>query len=266
MSLVGGSVFAELLRSLAPYLGEVVLVGGWVQALYVLETDGGRARVIRTSDIDLTLAATLHQGERPPLLDLLREGGFEVQAFDDQTGYEVSKDSVEVDLLTEGSVPGSPVKIDGQPDLRVFGYPHQALLRTNTRPMLAGREIHDSLTEPVEVLVPTLPAYVIGKLLSSAQRKQTGKQAKDLAYVSELLARDRLTSQIIKGLPEMVAAHAEEGQKARGYLESALSNGRLIADVAAQVIESSGYGIEDDSTVRAEIVARLRRLLEEGWR
>lgn len=95
------------MRSLGPYLGEVVFVGGWAQALYVLEAEGSGARVVRTSDIDLTLAPTLDLGDRPPLLDLLREAGFEVLAFDDESGYEVSKASIEVDLLAEGPAPGA---------------------------------------------------------------------------------------------------------------------------------------------------------------
>jgi hypothetical protein len=40
LTLLGSSVFAELIRSLEPYLDEIVFVGGWVQALYVLEVEG----------------------------------------------------------------------------------------------------------------------------------------------------------------------------------------------------------------------------------
>lgn len=265
MSLVGGSVFADLLRTLSPYLRELVFVGGWVQALYVLEVEGIDARVVRTSDIDLTLAPKLDRGHRPALLDLLREAGFEVQAFDDESGYAVSKSSIEVDLLAEGSALGAPVRIEGQPDLRVFGYPHQNLLRTNTRPMLVGSAVDDSLEPPIEILVPTLPAYVLGKLLSSAHRTVRSKQAKDLVYVSELMARAQLATLIVEGLPELVGSYLEEGRQAREWLVSALDTSSLIADAARQVIESSGFGIDDDTPVRAQVASRLRRLLEEGW-
>jgi hypothetical protein len=246
-------------------LEDVVFVGGWVQALYVLEAEGARARVLRTTDIDVTLASKIDAGGRPPLLDLLREAGFEVEAFDDVSGYEVTKDSIAVDLLAEGPSPGQPVRIDGQPDLRVFGYPYQALLRTNTRLIAVGPEVHESLTAPVAILVPTLPAYTLGKLLSSNQRTNRFKRAKDLAYLSELMGRDQLATQITEGLPEMIGAHAEESELAKECLESALRNEPLIADVAQQIIESSGYSVEDDTPVRAQIIARLRRLLGEGW-
>lgn len=265
MSLAGGSVFADLVRSLGPYLGEVVFVGGWVQALYVLEAEGSGARVVRTSDIDLTLAPTLDLGDRPPLLDLLRKAGFEVLAFDDESGYEVSKASIEVDLLAEGPAPGAPVRIEGQPDLRAFGYPHQGLLRAHTRRMLVGSGVDDSLKTPVQILVPTLPAYTIGKLLSSAHRHVRAKQAKDLVYVTELMAREQLATLIIEGIPQVIATHPDEGRMARQWLSAAVNDRRLIEDAASQVVESSGFGIDDDRPVRAEVVTRLRRLSEEGW-
>lgn len=73
--------------------------------------------------------------------------------------------------------PRNSVEIEGQSGLRVFGYPHQALLRQNTRSMMVGPGIDDSLTSLIEILVPTLPAYVTGKVLSSKHRTQPPKQA-----------------------------------------------------------------------------------------
>ena len=265
MTLLGSSVFAELVRSLEPYLDEIVFVGGWVQALYVLEAEGRGGRVLRTTDIDLTLAPSVDRGERQPFLDLLRDAGFRVEAFDDQSGYEVSKDSIEIDLLAEGSAPGAPVRIEGQPDLRVFGYPNQTLLRTNHRTLWVGAEVDALLETPVGIRVPTLPAYTLGKLLSSGQRTNPGKQAKDLAYVSELMAREELATIIIEGLPNLIAAYPEQGRSARTWLTSALDDRRLIERVADQVIESSGFDVRDDTPVRAQILARLRRLMAEGW-
>lgn len=264
MTLFGGSVFADLIRGLSPYLDEIVFVGGWVQALYVLEVEGRGARVVRTVDIDLTLAPTLDHGERPPLLDLLRDAGFRVETFDDHSGYEVSKDSIEVDLLAEGTTSGDPVKIEGQPDLRVFGYPHQTLLRTNARTIWVGPDVHESLTKPVGIRVPTLPAYTLGKLLSSAARRHPEKQAKDLAYVTELMARDSLATTILEGLPHMFRAYPEQGRSAKRWLEAALGDQNMMGRVADQLIESSGFDVRDDTPVRAQVLARLRRLMAEG--
>lgn len=264
MSRAGGAVFAELVRTLGPYLDDVVFVGGWVQALYVLDVEGADARVVRTTDIDLTLAKALDPGDRPPLLDLLREGGFSVAPFADGAGFEISKDTIDVDLLAEGSGDGDPVSIDGQPGLRAFGYPHQAMLRAHTREMIVGPEVHESLS-PQRILVPTLPAYVLGKLLSSSLRTNPAKQAKDLVYVSELMAREALAESTIRGLPQMVRDHPDEGASARDHLSVAIDDERLIGEAAGQVVESSGYDLDDATPVQAQIRARLRRLLAEGW-
>ena len=265
MSVTGGAVLVDLLGTLAPYLTDVVFVGGWVQALYVFELEGTDARVIRTSDIDLTVSSRLEAGDRPPLVTLLRNGGFDVEAFDDESGLEIWKDSVDVDLLTEAPDPRKTVEIEGQSGLRVFGYPHQALLRENTRSMMVGPEIDESLTTHIEILVPTLPAYVTGKLLSSPRRSHRTKQAKDLAYISELMAREQLQQLITEDLPPLLRRYPTEGDLAEHSLRSALSDSRLLGDVAVQVIESSGFEVADDTPVRAQITARLSRLLAEGW-
>ena len=260
---MGSAVFGDLLRAIGPYLDDVVFVGGWVHALYVWEVEGRSARVIRTADIDVTLAATLQAGDRPDLMDLLKAGGFEVQAFPEPGGFEISKDSIDVDLLAEAPSPGVPVEIEGQGGLRVFGYPHQALLRENTRKMAVGPEMDDALPW-AEVLVPILPAYAIGKLLSSSERSRPAKRAKDLAYLSDLMARDSLRATILDGLPKLLDAYPDEAALAANWLDSALSNEQLLKEVAAQVIEASGFQIDDDATVRAEVKARLSRLLHEG--
>jgi len=264
LSIVGGAVFADLLRALEPYLPDVVLVGGWVQVLYVVEAEGSGARVVRTSDIDLTLSSPLEAGTRSSLVDLLRKGGFEVEAFDGESGYEVWKDNVEVDLLTDATELGTPVEIEGQDGLRVFGYPHQALLRENTRSIIAGDGIDPSLVPGIEVLIPTLPAYIVGKVLSSRLRSNRTKGAKDLAYASEILARESLRSQVFEGLPELLEAYPRERGLSRDYLRKAVTNDFMIREVAAQVIASSGFEIGDDSSVSAQIRTRLSRLLNEG--
>ena len=188
----GGRVFADLVRALAPYLGDVVFVGGWVHALYLLEAEGVSARTVRTYDIDVSIPRSLARGDRPPLIELIRAARFEVSAFDEASGLlEIQRDSVPLDLLTEAPDPREPIAILGQGDLKVQGYPHQDLLRQNTRSMLVGVEVDESLNEPVPILVPTLSAYGLGKLLSSASRNMRSKRAKDLAYLVELLRRLR---------------------------------------------------------------------------
>ncbi|MDH3208009.1 MAG: nucleotidyltransferase domain-containing protein [Gemmatimonadota bacterium] len=264
MTPVGSAVFADLLRAIEPYLDDVVFVGGWVHALYVLEAEGSGARVIRTADIDVTLAPSLKAGDRPELIDLLKGGGFEVESFDADSGFKISKDSIDVDLLADAPSPRRPVEIAGQSGLRVFGYPHQALLRDNARRMLIGPDMDNALPN-AQILVPVLPAYVTGKLLSSSERSNRVKRAKDLAYLSDLMSRDSLRTEIVTDLPGLLAEYSGEARLAQRWLKSAITDEALIREVAGQVIEASGFGIEDDSTVRAQVKARLARLLAEGF-
>lgn len=108
--------------------------------------------------------------------------------------------------------------------------------------MLVGSSVDDSLKTSVEILVPTLPANTIGKLLSSAHRYVRAKQAKDLVYVTELMARDQLATLIIEGIPQVIANHPDEGRKARQWLSAAINDRHLIEEAASQVVESSGLG------------------------
>jgi hypothetical protein len=119
----GGRVFADLVRALA---------------------------TVRAYDIDVSIPRSLARGGRPPLIELIRAARFEVDAFDPATGLlEIQRDSVPLDLLTEAPDPREPIAILGQGDLKVQGYPHQYLLRQNTRSMLVGVEVDESLNEPV---------------------------------------------------------------------------------------------------------------------
>jgi hypothetical protein len=103
------------------------------------------------------------------------------------------------------------VEIAGQSGLRVFGYPHQNLLRDNAREMIVGPEL-DELVPRARILVPTLPAYVAGKLLSSAGRPTRAKRAKDLAYVSDLLSQEPMRTAIITELPALCMKYPKEAQ------------------------------------------------------
>ena len=262
----GGVVFAELARTLTPYLGDIVFIGGWVHALYILEADGDAASIVRTDDIDITLPRNLDASSRPPLICLVRDAGFEVHRIDAASGLlEISKGAVDLDLLTEAPASGDPVAILGQPDLSVQGYPYQDLLRQNTRSMLVGPELDPSQEHGIEIRVPTLSAYALGKVLSSSARERETKQAKDLVYLEQLLARPGLREELAGALPALITEYAEESGFAAEYLRSVLENGGLLREVARQVIEASGYEMQDDTPVRQQIIARLRRFVGDTW-
>lgn len=150
----GGAAFADLVRAMAPYVDEIVFIGGWVHALYLYELEGESATTVRTEDIDITLPSSLPSDFRPTLIELVREAGFDVRFYEGSSGLlEIYRDAVDLDLLTEsGDFPG-PVEIMGQPDLVVEGYPYLDVLRQNTRSMLVGPEVDESLDVGVRIRV-----------------------------------------------------------------------------------------------------------------
>lgn len=260
----GGSVFGELVRAIKPYLSEVVFVGGWVQALYILEHSGSARGVVRTADIDLSLPHALDPGTRDPLSVLIARAGFEFQAVDGAGEViEIFRDAVDLDLLAEAPSEKTPVEIEGQPDLRVAGYPHQALLRDNARWIEVGREIDPMMEPPESIRVPEIHAYSIGKLLSSARRTNEAKRAKDLVYLDGLLEREPLRVWITDSMPKLIEAYPEEVRLAGVWMERVLSDQRIGDEVAGQIISASGYGIEDPTPVRARVMARFKRFLAE---
>lgn len=71
MSLAGETgTLAQLLRSIPPYLSDVVLIGGWVHALYMQELEPDPSSV-RTTDVDIAVPRELSSGNRRPLLALV---------------------------------------------------------------------------------------------------------------------------------------------------------------------------------------------------
>lgn len=61
---------AQLLRAIESYLDDVVLIGGWVHALYMQELEPEPSS-IRTTDVDLAVPRELPSGNRRPLLALV---------------------------------------------------------------------------------------------------------------------------------------------------------------------------------------------------
>ena len=76
--------FARVVIAMQPYAGEIVFVGGWVHALYLAEVNDHGAVV--TEDIDLTLPRRLLTRDRPTLLDLAVDAGFERDPISDLEG------------------------------------------------------------------------------------------------------------------------------------------------------------------------------------
>lgn len=258
-------VFARTVRALQPYATEVVFVGGWVHALYLAEAHS-EERPIQTDDIDITIPHRLLAGDRPLLLDLVSAAGYEVQEMPGGVGTREifqpgpGQSVIELDLLTEAFDPQQEVAIEGQRDLRVYGYPGQHILLDNARWALVGPEIHPLLDPPLSIRVPTLPAYLLAKGLSSRTRTKLPKQAKDLVYLIEIARHPVLGPEAVQGLSELAPRYPEEFALWRSHLTTTLQNARLLSEVAEQLV--AGFrSIGEPAEVAKVVAARLRRLL-----
>jgi hypothetical protein len=262
-----GDIFAGLVRALDPYLSEIVFVGGWVHALYVIEVEGTAIGIVRTDDIDLNLPPALESVSRPGLIELVRGAGFSAEEWPEGSGLlEIRRGTVHLELLTEARNPREMIQIQGQPTLRVQGYPYQDLLRAHARWMPVGTEVHDSLQPSVQILVPSVPAYVVGKVLSSITRTDTRKQAKDVVYVLDLIRRPNFVAMLQEGIPTILAQHPTEAEHGREHIAGILAKSSLQREIVRQRIAASGYEIEDEEALRADVRATLTRFLREFWR
>jgi len=261
-------IFAATLRHLEPYAGDIVLVGGWVHALYLADARSGE-RPILTDDIDVTVPRHLAVADRATLIELAGRAGFERDPLSDLEGATTrltqpgpEQAVVDLDVLTEAETGGVAVPITGQDGLVAQGYPGQFILLDNSRWVQVGREVHESLDPPVRFSIPTVAAYALHKGVAWQQRNQALKRAKDLAYLVEILRHPVLGAEARGGIGQLAAAHPAEYRTWRENLARLITRGLLLRDVAEQLtLAGRAQGSLDE--VAAVIVAQLRRALGE---
>ena len=266
MSSIAAGQLARVIIAMQPYVDEIVFVGGWVHALYLAEANDRGA--VATEDIDVTLPHVLLARDRPTLLELAADAGFDRDPISDMDGVAAwmvyrSADglTVPIDFLTEGE-PRKSVEIIGQAGLLAQGYPGQRMLLESWQWMDVGPALHASLDPPQRIRVPTLGAYVVQKGMSSAMRGHRTKVAKDLVYLFEILRHPRLGAPLVPEINELRARSPDEHEQCRNSLQTAIATPATLRDVAEQLIEAGrAYGTRDD--VAAAVDGRFRRLLAE---
>jgi hypothetical protein len=263
----GSEVFARTVTALQPYANEVVFIGGWVHALFLAEANA-QDLPVRTDDIDVTIPPRLLTGDRPALLNLVGAAGFQIQEIGEASGIvEIfqpgpAESIIELDLLTEAPSPHQNIPIEGQPNLIVHGYPGQHILLENARWIDVGAEVHESLDPPVRIRVPTHPAYILGKGLSSQTRSRLEKRAKDLVYLLEIVRHPVLGQLSVEGLSVLSTRYPAEYRRWRQYLNEAARDRGLLTEVVDQLL--AGYRVIGSGDEVARLVTtRLRRLLGE---
>ena len=198
----------------------------------------------------------------------MQVAGFELDELDSESGLKSfwqlgERDQyIDLDLLTDALAIREVVPIEGQPDLVVPGYPNQQILLENSRWMEVGPAIHPLLDPPCRIRVPTLPAYVLVKALSSDRRPGLQKRAKDLVDLYEIVRDSSMGPQVLEGMVELAARYPDEYRNWREILERVGGDREVLEEIAMQ-LTSGARAIGTPSEVSIHVAGRFRRLLAE---
>jgi hypothetical protein len=232
--------------------------------LYLSEANESGA--IFTDDIDITIPRSLLMNDRASLLELAAKAGFELDPVSEMQGspsmleFESATGTrIPLDILTEGE-PRTPVAIEGQQDLFAAGHHGQQMLLDNTREMVVDSNLHSLLDPPRRILVPTLGAYGLQKVISSETRKNPIKSAKDLVYLYEIARHPVLGETLRQELRSLRLNYAQEYARFELILGEVLRRGPSIADMTDQ-LHTSGRTFGPRAVTEAMIKAHFQRLI-----
>lgn len=189
--------FARLVTALRPWLGQLVVVGGWAHRLHRfhrLATPPAHLP-LRTRDTDLAFSpeAALAGDVRTALT----AAGFTEELFGDHappaTHYRLGEDAAGfyAEFLTP--LHGSGLKRDGKPDATVSKagitaqkIRHLELLLVSPWNVRVGPEREGPNRADVEVFVPNPTSFIVQKLLIHFHRPPH-KKAQDILYIHDTL-------------------------------------------------------------------------------
>ncbi len=258
----------KILGALAPYLPDIVIIGGWVPQLYRLY--GGvpwRTVTSRTTELDVLVEPKLDPAGRPKIRDLLeaiRVRPARREAFPADWVSEESEATV-VEFIMENPGPAmtkSPQLVELQSPLGAIVLNDVAMLRTFSG-ILTVR-IDD---ESWELRVPTLGAWAVGKALSfgarrgnAVSRSGADKRAKDLVYLRDVLyAGPEVLAQVTNDLKAVAASRAGQlaMKRAIGHLKTEHED-----TLVGAMLQLSTRDNAPAATARAEIAGAEQFFLE----
>jgi hypothetical protein len=222
------NAFARLVTALRPWLGQLVVVGGWAHRLYRfhLLADAPAHLSLRTRDTDLAFSkhAALAGNVRKALIG----AGFNEELFGDDTPpvthYRLGEEDggFYAEFLTP--LHGSGVKRSGVPDATVSRggvtaqkLRHLDLLLVSPWSIRVGPKLGVPIEADVDVRVPNPTSFFVQKLLINSDR-QGNKKAQDVLYIHNTLElfgaslgelRRLWVEQVRPGMPPKTARRAE---------------------------------------------------------
>jgi hypothetical protein len=178
----------KAIKVLAPYLDEIVIVGGWVPFLYNRYGQMPSPHpLLRTMDIDVVVPRHLEECGRLTIDELLLRAGYEAHIYGSDVPvvkYELASPVTEIEFLTpEIGKPGKAA-LTVQRGLTAQALRYLQILLENTKKI----EINDTIDGSDISLVVTVPSpgafiYQKGLTLSSSSRRPSTKVSKDLYYI-----------------------------------------------------------------------------------
>jgi len=174
----------KALDVLKPYLGQIVLVGGWVPVIYRKYGNmGARHPSVRTTDIDIAVPRTIPAAGLPTLDSLLVDAGYRVKILGSYGGavkYEMETPPSEIEFITpEIGRPGQP-SVSVQNGLQAQALRYVEILLENTRKITISEHKFTAM-----VKVPSPAAFIFQKSLTLPDRHT--KHAKDLYYIFDII-------------------------------------------------------------------------------
>ncbi|RPJ62720.1 MAG: hypothetical protein EHM12_03965, partial [Dehalococcoidia bacterium] len=178
----------KALNVLKLYLGQIVLVGGWVPVIYRKYGNiGSRHPSVRTTDIDIAVPRRIPDTELPSLDSLLVEAGYKVEIVGSYGGavkYELATPPSEIEFITPEIGRSGQPSISVQNGLQAQALRYVNILLENTR-QINIQEKKAAIKITGVVKVPSPAAFIFQKALTLPERRS--KQAKDLYYIFDLI-------------------------------------------------------------------------------
>lgn len=178
----------KTLGVLAPYLDEIVIVGGWVPFLYRRYGQmPSRHPSLRTMDIDVVVPRHIEDRGRPTIDELLSSAGYEARIYGSDipiVKYELTSPVTEIEFLTPEIGRPSRAALGVQQGLTAQALRYLQILLENTKKIEISDTVEGSDISLV-IRVPSPAAFIYQKGLTLSRRHS--KVPKDLYYIFNLL-------------------------------------------------------------------------------
>lgn len=227
-----------MLWEVRDYLGELVLIGGWVPFVYrhygPFETWTGAES--RTFEVDLAVPTNLPPSKRGPLSQRLRVAGFEPSAEREAAAVWVHEpatgEKIEFFMSHAGHTRaiGRVRPVHDQTGLGAISLEGLWFLTEYSRALRLPAQSAGGRTVRVDVRVPLLGAFAVNKARTFPRRSAAAeggreKRAKDILYIRDLMVAG---PEVVEHIEGDLTQFREAGAAVAEYLRSATQNLRLL--------------------------------------